>query len=81
MHLASPSGPLTRKPPPTSCRRVFQQPAKRYVAGANTRGRPEGRPDSWSQQLIHETSGLVNPKKVEAHAVLCIQKTNRWANL
>jgi nucleotide-binding universal stress UspA family protein len=31
---------------------------ERYVAGANTRGRPEGRPDPWSQQAIHGISGL-----------------------
>ena len=31
---------------------------ERYVAGADTRGRQEGRPYPWSQQVIHETSGL-----------------------
>ena len=31
---------------------------ERYVAGADTRGRQEGRPYPWSQQDIHETSGL-----------------------
>ena len=30
----------------------------RYVAGADTRGRQEGRPYPWSQQVIHEISGL-----------------------
>jgi hypothetical protein len=29
-----------------------------YVAGADTRGRQEGRPNPWSQQVIHEMSGL-----------------------
>ncbi len=29
----------------------------RYVAGADTRGRQEGRPYPWSQQVIHEMSG------------------------
>ena len=29
-----------------------------YVAGADTRGRQEGRPYPWSQQVIHEISGL-----------------------
>jgi hypothetical protein len=29
-----------------------------YVAGADTRGRQEGRPNQWSQQVIHEMSGL-----------------------
>ena len=32
---------------------------ERYVAGANTRGRQEGRPHPWSQQVIHEISGLM----------------------
>jgi len=31
---------------------------ERYVAGADTRGRQEGRPYPWSQQVIHELSGL-----------------------
>jgi hypothetical protein len=31
---------------------------ERYVAGADTRGRPEGRPYPGSQQATHETSGL-----------------------
>jgi len=31
---------------------------ERYVAGADTRGRPEGRPDPRSQQAIYEISGL-----------------------
>jgi len=30
---------------------------ERYVAGADTRGRQEGRPYPWSQQVIHEISG------------------------
>ena len=30
-----------------------------YVAGTNVRGRQEGRPYPWSQQVIHEISGLV----------------------
>ena len=31
---------------------------ERYVAGADTRGRPEARPYLWSQQVIHDISGL-----------------------
>jgi hypothetical protein len=31
---------------------------ERYVAGADTRRRQEERPYPWSQQVIHETSGL-----------------------
>jgi hypothetical protein len=31
---------------------------ERYVAGADTRGRQEGQPYPWSQQVIHEISGL-----------------------
>jgi hypothetical protein len=30
----------------------------RYVAGADTRGRLEGRPDPRAEQVIHEISGL-----------------------
>jgi hypothetical protein len=29
-----------------------------YVAGADTRGRQEGRPYPWPQQVIYEISGL-----------------------
>ena len=36
----------------------FQGVPERYVAGADTRGRQEGRPYPWSQQVIHEISGL-----------------------
>jgi hypothetical protein len=32
---------------------------ERYVAGVDTRGRLEGRPYPWSQQVIHELSGLI----------------------
>jgi hypothetical protein len=39
-------------------RRVLVSVPKRYVAGADTRGRSEGWPYPWSQQVIHETSGL-----------------------
>jgi hypothetical protein len=31
---------------------------ERYVAGADTRGRQEGRPYPWLQQVIHEISGF-----------------------
>jgi hypothetical protein len=31
---------------------------ERYVAGTDTRGRQEGRPYPWSQQVIHKISGL-----------------------
>ena len=36
----------------------FRGALERYVAGVNSRGRPEGRPYPWSQQAIHELSGL-----------------------
>jgi hypothetical protein len=36
----------------------FRDVPERYVAGADTRGRLEGRPYPWSQQVIHEISGL-----------------------
>ena len=37
----------------------FRGVPERYVAGADTRGRQEGRPYPWSQQVIHEISGLI----------------------
>ena len=43
---------------PPGNRRVLVSVPERYVAGANTRGRQEGRPYAWSQQVIHEISGL-----------------------
>jgi hypothetical protein len=36
----------------------FRGVPERYVAGADTRGRQEGRPYPWLQQVIHEISGL-----------------------
>ena len=36
----------------------FRGVPERYVAGADTRGRQAGRPYPWSQQVIHEISGL-----------------------
>ena len=38
---------------------------ERYVAGTDTRGRQEGRPDPWSQQVIHEISGLDLPSSFQ----------------
>jgi hypothetical protein len=37
----------------------FRGVPERYVAGADTRGRPEGRPYPGSQQAIYQTSGLL----------------------
>ena len=37
----------------------FRGVPQRYVAGADTRGRQEGRPYPWLQQVIREISGLV----------------------
>jgi hypothetical protein len=39
-------------------RRVLVSVPEWYVAGADTRGRQEGRPYPWSQQVIHEISEL-----------------------
>ncbi|MEE9532321.1 MAG: hypothetical protein V3W52_15135 [Syntrophobacteria bacterium] len=36
----------------------FRGIPERYVAGTDTRGRREGRPYPWSQQVIHEIFGL-----------------------
>ncbi len=44
---------------PPGNRRVLVSVPERYVAGADTRGLQEGRPSPWSQQVIHEISGLV----------------------
>ena len=43
---------------PAVSRDWFRGVPERYVAGADTRGRPEGRPYPWSQQVIHAMSGL-----------------------
>jgi hypothetical protein len=43
---------------PPGNRRVLVSVPERYVAGNDTRGRQEEWPDPWSQQVIHETSGL-----------------------
>jgi hypothetical protein len=51
--LASRAGQPSRVP-----RDWFRSVPERYVAEANTRGPPEGRPYPWSQQAIHEISGL-----------------------
>jgi hypothetical protein len=40
---------------------------ERYVAGADTRGHQEGRPNPRSEQVIHETSGLDAYKKPMGH--------------
>ncbi len=47
--------PGNRPAVPRDC---FRGVPERYVAGADTRGRQEGRPYPWSQQVIHEISGL-----------------------
>jgi hypothetical protein len=44
---------------PAAPRDWFRGVPERYIAGADTRGRQEGRPYPWSQQVIHEISGLV----------------------
>ena len=38
----------------------FRGVPERYVAGTDIRGRQEGRPQPWSQQVIHEISGLAH---------------------
>jgi hypothetical protein len=43
---------------PAAPRDWFRGVPERYVVGADTRGRQEGRPYPWSQQVIHEISGL-----------------------
>ncbi len=41
---------------PAAPRDWFRGVPERYVAGTDTRGRQEGRPYPWSQQVIHEIS-------------------------
>jgi hypothetical protein len=48
---------------PPGNRRVLVSLPEWYVAGAGTRGRQEGRPYPWSQQVIHEISGLGSRSK------------------
>jgi len=36
----------------------FRSVPEWYVVGSDTRGRQEGRPYPWSQQVIHEISGI-----------------------
>ena len=43
---------------PAAPRDWFRGVPERYVAGTDSRGRPEGRPYPGSQQVIHEISGL-----------------------
>mgnify|MGYP001825760577 FL=1 len=43
---------------PAAPRDWFRGVPEWYVAGADTRGRSEGRPYPWSQHVIHEMSGL-----------------------
>ena len=45
---------------PAAPRDWFRGVPERYVAGSDTRGRLEGRPYPWSQQVIHEISGLAH---------------------
>jgi hypothetical protein len=47
---------------------------ERYVAGADTRGRQEGRPYPWSQQVIHEMSGLDLPVALISSHHFCFSK-------
>jgi hypothetical protein len=48
----------------------FRGVPERYVVGADTRGRKEGRPYySWSQQVIHEISGLNGIALVELEGI------------
>jgi len=49
---------------PARPRDWFRGVLEQYVAGADIRGRPEGRPYSKSQQVIHEISGLEMNREV-----------------
>jgi len=56
---------------PPGNRRVLVSVPERYVAGADTRGRQEGRPYSWSQQVIHEISGLDDLRYKHGQSITC----------
>jgi hypothetical protein len=60
---------------PPGNRRVLVSVPEWYGAGAETRGRPEGRPYPWSQQAIHETSGLNLSRKFTSCQVVRIWET------
>ncbi len=47
---------------------------EQYVAGSDTRGRPEGRSYPWSQQAIREISGL----ELVIYSVLDRRKENAY---
>jgi len=55
---------------------------ERHVAGADTRGRQEGRPYPWSQQVIHKISGLafITSKSLRLKAALT-EHSMRFGNL
>jgi hypothetical protein len=50
---------------PPGNRKVLVSVPERYVAGADTRGRQEGRPYPWSQHVINELSGLDYHKRCD----------------
>ncbi len=53
----------------------FRGVPERYVAGADTRGRQEGRPYPWSQQVIHEMSGLGQAPALEPNQTFSLTQT------
>ncbi|MGD8253729.1 MAG: hypothetical protein PVJ11_09775 [Syntrophobacterales bacterium] len=44
---------------PPGNHRVLVSVPERYVTGADTRGRQEGRPSAWSQQVIEAPCSLL----------------------
>ena len=55
-------------------RRVLVSVPEWYVAGTDSRGRPEGRPYPWSQQVIHEISGLLVSSQLSV-----VRSKNVWS--
>jgi hypothetical protein len=54
---------------------------ERYVAGTDTRGRSEERPYPWSQQVIHEISGLGGSSFFQGTALISSNRKKAATNV
>jgi len=62
--------PRARQPSRGTAGLAPRRTSEWYVAGADTRGRQEGRPYLWSQQVIHGISGLGAERKLDQRHVI-----------